>query len=135
MAEKSIRVDDQAAGEFVATRDGHEQDSDLNDRVIQLMDFATRRHGWGFDESKIRAGVSSSDATLITTIPADILSSKLIVGDGQLLVAALLIQEVGEYDLPILTPIVIDDADNAVALLAPKAFSGVSPVVTWISYS
>ena len=43
MAEKSIRIADGTSGLYVAVRDAVQQDSSLNDRVVQLLDFASRK--------------------------------------------------------------------------------------------
>lgn len=126
MAEKSTRINDQSAGEYIATREAAAQDDEAHDRNVQLMDWATRRHGWTIS-SKLRAGITSTDSEDFTSgVPSAITTNKLTVGDGQLLIATVIVQLSADTKIMI-TPIVLDASNNAIALLTPKIYQGLTP--------
>lgn len=123
MAEQSTRIADADSGDRISTRDAIESDAAENSRVVQLNDWATRRHGWT-QASPTRSGVNSNDSTVLTTVPTAIVNNKLTVGDGQLLVVAVQAKVDTISDSVTITPIVLDNTDAAVAILTPKVFQG-----------
>jgi len=84
MAEKSILINDQAGGEAIATRDAAEVDADTNNRVIQLMDKATRKlplTGIGHDDFQVRLVDNTT-----YSYGSDLINGVMSVGDGETLV-------------------------------------------------
>ena len=132
MAEKGILVADASSGESIACRDGYENDDDSNTRIVQLVDQSQRQHGisWGFGgTAPVREFNSSdsSDDTDLSTIPSGILNNALTCGDKTTLIICATYAVTSDADIITVTPIVIDDDDNALGFLTPKTISSFKP--------
>jgi len=127
MGEMSTRVKDDASGDHVGTRDAYEVDEGANARTIQMVDWAFRH--FSFDLGTPLRTVSASDASEISSVPAEITGSKLSVGDKTMLVVAVQysVSSAGDEDAAVIvTPILLDGNDDAIGLLPPKKFKGIS---------
>jgi len=111
MAEQSTRIADQDTGDYVATRDAYEQDDALNNRVIQIIDWAGRQ----LTPTAIRGGaaaVTTVDGVDLTALPADLTGNLLTVGDKTVIVV---IPEHSAEDGGVyVTPIIFNDAGDTV---------------------
>ena len=88
MAEKSIRVADDASGLYMATRDAFEQDASSNDRVIERVDFASGRFASPRGNAKRgnSAAITSADGLDLTNLPSDLTGNLIDVGDKSMLI-------------------------------------------------
>jgi len=88
MAEKSIRVSDDATGLYMATRDAYEQDAGSHDRVIERVDFAsgkfTSPRGNAIRGNS--AAITSNDTPDLTNLPSDLTGNLITVGDKSMLI-------------------------------------------------
>lgn len=88
MAEKSIRVADDASGLYIATRDAYEQDAGSHDRVIERVDFASGKFNSprGNATRGNSAAITTADGLDLTNLPSDLTSNLIDVGDKSMLI-------------------------------------------------
>ncbi len=132
MAEKSIRVPEGSSGEYIATRDGHENDDGANARTVQMMDFAHRQLDFVFGtptRDNVYGGGDWNDSPILTSLPADITSNKITMGDkSTLVVMGAFSNSSASTGNLVITPLVLDASNNILGMLWPKSFSGYDPV-------
>ena len=135
MAEQATRITDQHSGDYIATRDAIENDDDSNSRVIQLMDFASRQLASPATIRGISSFVNSADGVDLASLPAELTSNLITVGDkSTLLVFPRHSVSNGEVSI---TPIIFNDAGTAIGIRATKT-SGMGTalfVVSGVYYS
>lgn len=131
MTEKGIVVDDATSGESVACRDAVQTDEDSNNRIIQLIDKASRPVIYQ-TTTPLRSAVATSDSFDIDPLPTAMASALLTVSDAEAVALWAKIattSSTGYSALYIVTPIIVsDDATPvAVALLPPIILRPVYP--------
>ncbi|MGE0919423.1 hypothetical protein [Trichlorobacter lovleyi] len=114
MSEKGIAIADQASGTKVATRDAVEQTSASEPRVIQLVDFASR----SLTAVQVRS-VTIADSAANVDTNADLLSSRITVGDKSTLVVVPIVS--GTVSGITVTPVLYAADNNVIGILAPKS--------------
>lgn len=118
MAEKSIRIAEQRSGEYVATRDGYEQDESAEDRVIQLFEVAERHFSAATIVRGSVAPIAAADSRLFNSLPADLTDNLLTVGDKVTL--AVMLEHTERTGRVWVTPIIYDASDALTAIRATK---------------
>jgi hypothetical protein len=124
MAEKSIRLADAASGLRMATRDAFETDDGANPRVIERVDFASGKFVSPIGDAKRgnSAAISAADTLDLTSLPSDLTSNLIVVGDKGLLVVAA--EQSVSGGSVVVTPILYDNeaSPGIVTLLPPKTY-------------
>ncbi len=125
MAEKSIRIADQASGDYVATRDAYENDDGSNARVIERVDFASGKFAtpmttYTRGNSSMITDPESFD---LTNLPSDLTSNLITVGDKSMLCVS--VEQSVSGGTVTVTPILYDNegTPNVVGILPPKTFT------------
>jgi len=117
MAEKSYRVRDDGAGDFIATRDAYEDDDQANARVVQLVDIASRQLTY----SCIRGnyGAEPKDTIFdLTKLTPDLLDNLFEVGDRTTMVVA--VEQMADLGAASIVPLLFDDSDECIGMLEEK---------------
>ncbi len=145
MAEKGILITDQSGGESVACRDALEQDNEANNRIIQLVDQASRPNGFRMGDSYFDYDPGTGDGDDTVTSGSHFLSTRMDdnaidVGDATHVAIICRYYSAGASDNIIVTPFYLDpdiaDPTTETAVLAigePKVFSGLSIYNTAVS--
>lgn len=84
MTEQATRIKDQAAGDYIATRDANELDAEAHSRVIQIVDMASRELMQVILRGAIP--VASADGVALESLPSDLTSNLITVGDKKTLI-------------------------------------------------
>lgn len=129
MSERSTEVvtAEAGTGSRIATRDANAQDASANDRDVQYVDESFGRAT--ADLSTPTRSVTGVDTNDLSTVPTDIVSNKLTVGEETIFWVCAHVKYSSLYDdqAVIITPIELDDSDNFVAWLDPVLATGVRP--------
>lgn len=124
MAEKSIRISDDASGFRLATRDAYALDGQSNARVIPLYDFAAGKFmsPVGPATRGLASWLAAADTFDLTAPPSELLNWLVDVGDGAVLTVAA--EQTVSGGTAIVTPILFDaqSPPNVVGVLDPKTF-------------
>lgn len=112
MAEQATRIKDQKAGDYIATRDAHEQDAEAHNRVIQLVDFASRQLSVHPTIRGSVAPIDAPDGVGLEDLPSDLTSNLITVGDSSILVVDC--EHTADDGSVSVTPIIFNDAGDTV---------------------
>ena len=138
MAEKSTRVPDGSEGEYIATRDGVENDEGANARVVQLTDEAFRALTIDITSDTperefldINGLGDVADLADLAGQSSKFNNSGLIIGDKTKLVACMrwTISSIGNPSIYV-TPIIYDDDDIPIGSLQTRKIQTVCPEAT-----
>jgi len=125
MAEKSIRIADAASGLFMAARDAFENDDSANARVIERVDFASGKFTTPIGNATRghSAMISAAETFDLTSLPSDLTSNLITVGDKSMLCVA--VEQSVSGGTVTVTPILYDNeaTPGIVSILAPKTFT------------
>ena len=127
MAEQATRIKDQTSGDYIATRDSYEQDAEAHDRVIQLVDMASRQ----LIPAVIRGDtpVTVADDVDLDNLPSDLTNNLIDVGDKKTLIVN---PGHGVDDGGVnVTPIVFNAAGDAALAIGEKKSSVVDTLFKW----
>jgi hypothetical protein len=129
MTEKGIIVQDASSGESVACRDAVDQDDGANNRIIQLIDSASRKFDINGSSPTRRLSITAldrGDTLNLSDLPADIESTSITMGDADSVAVAVQFTY-GQVDSKIIvTPIVYDGTNSLpISILEPKSFNSV----------
>lgn len=125
MAEKSIRIADAASGLRIATRDAFENDDSSNARVVERVDLASGKFASPMT-SYVRGAstmVSAAESFDLTSLPSDLTSNLITVGDKSMLCVS--VEQSVSGGTVTVTPILYDNeaTPNVVGVLPPKTFT------------
>ena len=124
MAEKSIRISDDASGLRLATRDAYALDGESNARVIPLYDFAAGKFmsPLGPAARGLSSWLAAADSFDLTALPSELLNWLIDVGDGSVLTVA--VEQTVSGGTATVTPVLFDaqSPPNVVGVLDPKTF-------------
>ena len=83
MVERGTKVKDDSIGDIIATRDALETDEGANARVIEIIDFASRKATFVEVRGDISGGtpVSVADGVDLDSLHADIAGNAITIGD------------------------------------------------------
>ena len=123
MAEQATRIKDQSSGDYIATRDANEQDAEAHNRVIQLVDLASRQL---LSPAIIRGAalVTAADGVDLEDLPADLTGNLIEVGDRKTLIVN---PEHSANDGGIgITPLIYNTAGDNVLAIGERKVSDIS---------
>lgn len=125
MAEKSIRIAEQASGEYVAMRDAIEVDDGSHARIIERVDFASGKFATPMTTYTRGSGglVTDIDTFDLTNLGSDLTGHLITVGDKSMLCVS--VEQSVSGGTVTVTPILYDNeaTPNIVGVLPPKTFT------------
>ena len=125
MAEQATRVADQDEGDYVATRDAYEQDTEAHNRVVQMVEITARQLTTVLTIRGSGGAISSADGVNLLSLPSDLTDNLLTVGDKTVLV--IIPEHTSSSGNVLITPIIFNAADAAVGIRATKS-SGIGSI-------
>ena len=136
MAEKGVLIADQSGGESVACRDATEQDDGSNNRIIQLVDTASRTVNFQVpDMIRTLTAGDSPDSNDLYALSTDIYYQEMYVGDADGIVLYGYFYMASSYSAGtpltkvVVTPLLMHLTSNnrAMGALAPVEMKPVAP--------
>jgi hypothetical protein len=121
--EKSIRIADGVTGERIAVREAFEVDENGDGRMIELIDFASRKFSTpiGNAQRGHSSMINAAETFDVTNLPAELTSNLITVGDKSTLCVA--VEQTTSLGSVTVTPIVYDNSNAIVTILQPKTFT------------
>lgn len=119
MAEQATRIADQDEGDYIATRDAYEQDTESHSRVVQMVEITARQLTTVLTIRGSGGAISSADGVNLLSLPTDLTDNLLTVGDKTVLIV--MPEHTSSSGNVYITPIIFNSLDNVVGVRATKS--------------